>query len=95
MRVEVENTDTSAVLAAFRRRDAGAVRALYRDYGRLVYGVARRVLGRDDLAEEATQQTFMRAWQAADRLDADRDPAPWLATIARNAMPLMPTTTRS
>jgi RNA polymerase sigma-70 factor (ECF subfamily) len=59
------------------------VRAFYREYGRLVYAVTNRVLGRTDLAEEATQQTFVRAWQAADRLDADRDPAPWLVTIAK------------
>ena len=73
------------VLAAFQRRDPDAVREMYRAYGRLVYAVTHRVLGRADLAEEATQQTFIQAWQAADRLDADRDPAPWLATIARRA----------
>jgi RNA polymerase sigma-70 factor (ECF subfamily) len=71
-------------LDAFRRKDPEAVRALYRDYGRLVYAVAHRVLGHHELAEEATQQTFVRAWQAAERIDVDRDPAPWLATIARN-----------
>jgi len=70
-------------LAAFRRRDAEGVRALYRTYGRLVYAVAYRVLGRHDLAEEAVQQTFVRAWQAADRIDVDRDPSAWLATIAK------------
>ena len=47
---------------------------MYREYGRLAYAVAYRVLGRDDLAEEAVQQTFVRAWQAADRIDVDRDP---------------------
>jgi RNA polymerase sigma-70 factor (ECF subfamily) len=73
------------VLDAFRRRDAGAVRALYKEYGNLVYAVAHRALGRDDLAQEATQQTFVSAWQAADRLDTQRDPAPWLATIAKRA----------
>jgi RNA polymerase sigma factor (sigma-70 family) len=72
-------------LEAFRRRDPDAVRRLYREYGRLVYTVAHRALGRADLAEEATQQTFLQAWQAADRLDANRDPAPWLATIAKRA----------
>jgi RNA polymerase sigma-70 factor (ECF subfamily) len=61
------------------------VRALYSSYGRLVYAVAHRVLGRHDLAEEATQQTFVRAWQAADRIDVDRDLAPWLSTIAKRA----------
>jgi RNA polymerase sigma factor (sigma-70 family) len=72
-----------ALLAAFRRGDASGVQALYREYGRLVYAVAHRVLGRHELAEEAAQQTFVRAWQAADRIDVDRDPAPWLATIAK------------
>jgi len=76
---------TPAELDAFRRREPGAVRALYRDYGRLVYAVAYRVLGRRDLAEDAVQETFVRAWQAADTFDVEREPAAWLATIAKRA----------
>src|SRR5689334_24404459 len=72
-----------SVLEAFQRREPDAVRAFYREYGRLVYTVAHRVLGRHDLAEDAVQQTFVRAWQASDRLDVERDPAAWLATIAK------------
>jgi RNA polymerase sigma factor (sigma-70 family) len=72
-----------SLLIAFRRREASGVRAVYRQYGGLVYAVAHRVLGRHDLAEEAAQQTFVRAWRAADRIDVDRDPAGWLATIAK------------
>jgi RNA polymerase sigma factor (sigma-70 family) len=78
----VASVDTHT-LDGFRRRDPIAVREMYREYGRLVYTVALRTLGRDDLAEEATQQTFVKAWQAADRIDVERDPAPWLATIAK------------
>jgi RNA polymerase sigma-70 factor (ECF subfamily) len=85
MRVDAEDLNTREGLAAFRRRDAGAVRAIYREYGHLVYAVAHRVLGRRDLAEDATQQTFVRAWQAAHRFDVERDAGPWLATIARHA----------
>ena len=66
-------------------RDPEAVRELYREYGRLVYAVAHRVLGRRDLAEDAVQQTFVNAWQAADRFDVTRDPASWLATIAQRS----------
>ena len=73
----------STVLEAFRHREPAAVRLVYREYGRLVYTVALHVLGQRELAEEATQQTFVRAWQAADRVDVDRDPAPWLSTIAK------------
>ena len=59
------------------------MRVFYAEYGRLVYVVAFRVLRDHTLAEEATQQTFVRAWQAADHLDQERDPVPWLATIAK------------
>ena len=45
--------------------------------------VARHVLGDVHLAEEAVQQTFLRAWRAADRFEVGRDPAPWLYAIAR------------
>jgi RNA polymerase sigma factor (sigma-70 family) len=81
---QLEVVDASA-LEDFSRRDPAAVRAVYRAYGGLVYAVAYRVLGRHDLAEEAAQQTFVRAWQAADRLDPNRDPGPWLATIAKRS----------
>jgi RNA polymerase sigma-70 factor (ECF subfamily) len=61
------------------------VRAVYRAYGRLVYAVAYRVLGDRALAEEATQQTFVKAWRAAESLQESREMGPWLATIARRA----------
>lgn len=73
----------AAMVAAFRRGDDEAVRHIYRTYSRLVFTVAYRVLGDRGLAEEATQQTFLQAWRHAASFDADRDPAPWLVTIAR------------
>jgi len=73
----------TATIAAFRRGDEEAVRSLYAAYGRLVHTVAHRVLRDPGLADEATQQTFVQAWRAAATFDEDRDPAPWLATIAR------------
>ena len=74
---------TPADLAAFRAGDPDAVRAVYREYGRLVFAVAHRTLGSRELAEEATQQTFVKAWQAAASFDTSRELGPWLATIAR------------
>jgi RNA polymerase sigma-70 factor (ECF subfamily) len=59
------------------------VRQVYRAYGQLVYAVAYRVLGNRGLAEEATQQTFVKAWRSAASLDEEREMGPWLATIAR------------
>ena len=67
----------------FRDGDPGAVRDLYQQYGRAVFTVAYRALGDRDLAEEAVQQTFLKAWRASSGFDPHRDPAPWLYTIAR------------
>lgn len=74
---------TADDLAGFRQGEPDAVRAVYRDYGGLVFAVCLKALGRRDLAEEATQQTFVKAWRAAAAFDSSRDLAPWLATIAR------------
>ena len=59
------------------------MRSVYRSYGRLVYAVTYKVLGNRDRAEEATQQTFVKAWRAAQSFDESRELGPWLATIAR------------
>jgi len=63
--------------------DKDAVRDLYREYGRLVFTVANRILGDRGLAEEATQQAFVKLWQAAATVDGDRDIRPLLCTITR------------
>src|SRR4051794_14009892 len=74
---------TEVDVAGFRAGDPDAIRALYRAHGGLVFSVASRVLGNRTLAEEATQQTFVQAWQAAHSFDPSRQLGPWLATIAR------------
>jgi RNA polymerase sigma-70 factor (ECF subfamily) len=71
------------VSTRFRDGDPDAVRAVYREYGRLVFAVAYRILGDRGLAEEATQQAFVKAWRAAASFDSDRDLGPWLAAIGR------------
>ena len=74
---------TQDELTRFRAGESDAVRAVYREYGRLVYAVCRNQLGNPQLAEEAAQQTFLKAWRSARTVDPGRDLAPWLATIAR------------
>jgi RNA polymerase sigma factor (sigma-70 family) len=71
------------VAARFRDGDPDAVRAVYREYGRLVYAVAFKTLGHRELAEEAAQLCFVRAWEGAQSFDPSRELGPWLATIAR------------
>jgi len=75
----------------FRDGDPDAVRKVYRAYGRLAFTVAYKVLGDRGLAEEATQQTFVRAWRAAGDYDLARELGPQLALIAwRAAIDILP-----
>ncbi len=67
----------------FKDGESDAVAELYTRYGRAVFSLAFRALGDRGLAEEAVQQTFLQAWRAASRFDLDKDPAPWLYSIAR------------
>ncbi len=59
------------------------MRTVYSEYRRLVYAVAYRLLADHSLSDEATQQTFLKAWRACARIDPSRELGPWLATIAR------------
>jgi RNA polymerase sigma-70 factor, ECF subfamily len=69
------------------RRDAEAFEVLYRRYARPVFGLALRRLGDRMRAEDAVQETFAAVWRSARTYRPDRGAgAPWLYTVARNAI---------
>ena len=53
-------------------------------YQRRVYAVAMRVVRRHDVADDVTQEAFLRAYQALDRFDTGRPFGPWICRIAAN-----------
>jgi RNA polymerase sigma-70 factor, ECF subfamily len=63
------------------------VRAVYAAHGPELYRFAVRSLGDRGLAEEAVQETFVRAWKAAERFDdALGSLRTWLFAIVRNVV---------
>lgn len=72
-----------AMLEQFRDGDALAVKAVYDEYGGPVYALSLSVLRDRDLAADATQQTFFKAWKASATYDPDREFRPWIYAIAR------------
>lgn len=65
--------------------DKHALTELYDRYGALVYGLSVRVLNDDGrLAQEVTQDTFLKVWHQADQWDPERGKlTTWMLTIAR------------
>lgn len=68
--------------ARFAARDPAAIRDVYQTYGRLVYAVAYRVLGNVALAEDAVEQTFVRAFREPEIEGTSGPPGLRMATIA-------------
>lgn len=52
--------------------DERALASVVGEFGPLVRGVARRVLGDDAAAEDVTQDVFVWLWERPDRFDPDR-----------------------
>ena len=75
--------DDQQLVARVVRGDERAFLTLYDRYASRVYGLTLRVLGDTMLAEEVTQDTFLKLWGRARQFDSDKgELAPWLLTIA-------------
>ncbi|HVM72364.1 MAG TPA: sigma-70 family RNA polymerase sigma factor [Anaerolineales bacterium] len=66
------------------RGDREAFGGLVKEHQAGVYNVAYRMLGETHEAEDATQETFLRAYRAISSLDSTRPAGPWLKKIAVN-----------
>jgi len=66
-------------------RDATALEALYGRYGRACYGLARRILTDEQLAQDVVQEVFLTVWRDASRFDASRGGfSTWLLTMTHH-----------
>lgn len=74
----------SELVARVARGDEQAFLTLYDRYAARVHALTLRILGEDMLAEEATQDTFLKLWSRARLYINERGSLLlWLLTIAR------------
>ncbi|MES2194177.1 MAG: sigma-70 family RNA polymerase sigma factor [Pseudomonadota bacterium] len=75
----------SAALARCAAGDRAALQVIYDLESARMIGVARRILFRQDLAEEAVHDAFVRIWRGARGFDPQRGSARgWLYAVVRN-----------
>ncbi|MER5911406.1 sigma-70 family RNA polymerase sigma factor [Streptomyces sp. NPDC001982] len=81
-----DRVDDASLVSGFALGDEQAAVAFVRRFQDAVYGLALSVTREPALAEDVSQEVFVRAWRAAGSYDARRASAlTWLLTITRNA----------
>ena len=77
-------TEEGKLITQVAQGNESAFLAIYDRYASRVHGLTLHILGDPMLAEEATQDTFLKIWSRAREYLAERGPfLPWLLTIAR------------
>jgi RNA polymerase sigma-70 factor (ECF subfamily) len=73
------------LMAGVQAGDADALEALYDRHAPRMLGLALRMLGQREPAEDALQEAFLRVWRRAASFAPERGGFPgWLASIVRN-----------
>ena len=80
---DLAHLSDEAVVALAARSDDSALAELYDRFGRVVYGLALRMLRDRSLAEDAVQDVFLDVWRNAHRFMPERAKAStWILTFA-------------
>lgn len=83
--MDYQSLDDNSLLLMIGLQHQDALSVLYDRYGRLVYSVARNITGDQALAEEITQEVFLRVWQRADSYKISQSKvSTWLGSITRH-----------
>ncbi len=84
--MEVGGSDDGILLQRVVAGESDALLALYKRYANLVYSMSWRVLQDVGLAEEVTQDVFLKLWQKSQRYDPGRGQfSHWLLGVTRFA----------
>lgn len=77
--------DDASLVTRVAEGDAPALEELYGRYGRVAYSLARRILGDEQLAQDAVQEVFLTVWRDAIKFDSTRGQvSTWLLTMTHH-----------
>ena len=72
------------LLRRLKRGDREAFDAIYERWGGYVYNFTCKTLFTKSLAEDITQELFLRLWEYRTQIDEERNFQAWVFTVARN-----------
>ena len=73
------------IVELLQERNDKAISLLYEHYGDTLYGVAKKVVRDEELAQDVLQESFVKIWKKSDSYDATKAKLfTWLFRITRN-----------
>lgn len=72
------------MIEGLRQNDSDSLAAIYDTHSGIAYGLAARILGVTNEAEDIVQESFLALWRQAERLDPSRGIRSYLLTIVHN-----------
>jgi RNA polymerase sigma-70 factor, ECF subfamily len=85
VKVTSDPSDDRTLVQAAKKGDLAAIETLVARHERRIYGLARRLTGSEQDAQDVTQQTFLSVVQNLARFREAAAFSTWLTTIAANA----------
>jgi len=80
-----EHSDDAVLVRKAQQGDMDAFESLVRKHQQRVYALCRRLTGAHQSADDLAQETFIKAYYALGRFDAQWPLYPWLRRIALNS----------
>ncbi|MEZ4979366.1 MAG: sigma-70 family RNA polymerase sigma factor [Chitinophagales bacterium] len=73
------------ILGLFEKRDSSAIKLIHDAYGRALYGVIFKILGKAEDTEEVLQDVLVKIWEKSSLYDSSKGRLyTWMLNIARN-----------
>jgi RNA polymerase sigma-70 factor (ECF subfamily) len=69
---ELQDSSDAAIVVAISRYHQDALAEAYRRHAGAVFGLSRRLLADQTLAEEVVQEVFLRLWNSPEKFDPER-----------------------
>jgi RNA polymerase sigma-70 factor, ECF subfamily len=82
--ITAAGTSDAELVGRARDRDEAAIRSIMQSNNRRLYRIARSILRNDSEAEDAVQETYVRAFTHLEGFRGDSSLATWLARIVMN-----------
>ncbi|MCW3077569.1 MAG: polymerase subunit sigma-70 [Bacteroidetes bacterium] len=73
------------LIASLKARESDAFEYLYDNYSHELFGIAKKILNSQELAEDVLQDTFVKIWNSFATYDATKGRLfTWMLNVARN-----------